>query len=394
MKTLENLNVPKDTSTAFTFGTIQNETATQAGTPVIRELYGDILTNLWQVLRVTNIIPTGDEDSNLTQYQLLEALKKLPNSHNDIEQVLTLTQGTTFGNARWDVNLDLSILPNRYLFIARAGENYNQSFTYTFKGSGLQVFPASSPTGFSVNDEVLIVVDTSGVRRYSLTQITNQTTDVVSASLGTPLSFNDSDIMYYLDNGKIYTETPAIFNIQEAVRDFSGNSTLIVCDALVFNNKLFALSVDPGSIAYRVYVFSTLDLTITPTLATFSHFAPPGTNNFPYMFCDGSHFYFTNEFNSSNLDNRISKYLYDATANSFTLVSNTNMTLGFVKTTNSIITNNKIFVFIGSSLNSFDLSTGAIENVLVGFDLFYGMIFKFNGSSYYLKDEIASLWNI
>ena len=37
------------------------------------------------------------------------------------------------------------------------------------------------------------------------------------------------------------------------------------------------------------------------------------------------------------------------------------------------------------------ISIQNIHNVLVGFDLFYGMIFKFNGSSYYLKDEILNV---
>ena len=55
MKNLTHLDVPKDIQAKFPFGTIQNETPTQEGTPVYRELYGDILTNIWKIIELSGI---------------------------------------------------------------------------------------------------------------------------------------------------------------------------------------------------------------------------------------------------------------------------------------------------------------------------------------------------
>jgi len=126
MKTIKNIAVPQDSSAQFPFSTIKNETDTENGTPVIREIYGDVLTNLYKLLQVVGITPTNTEDSDITQYQILEALKKLPNSLNDIEQVLSLS------GLVWNVPLDTDYLPNKYFFVARASDNYVSGTTYTF----------------------------------------------------------------------------------------------------------------------------------------------------------------------------------------------------------------------------------------------------------------------
>lgn len=162
MKVLGNLSVDKDTNAKYPLGSnIQNETDTLNGTPVVREIYGDILMNLYRILELTNITPTDTEDNKDTQFQLVEALKKLPNSLNDIEQVLTLSGSV------WSVPFDLSILPNKYFFIARASENFVDGTTYTFKGTGAIELPFTS-SGFNGSDELLIIIDNSTVRAYSL----------------------------------------------------------------------------------------------------------------------------------------------------------------------------------------------------------------------------------
>ena len=81
MKVLGNLPVNKDSNSIYPFGAnIENETDTVSGTPVVREIYGDILMNLYRLLELTGVTPTDTEDNDSTQYQLVEALKKLPNS--------------------------------------------------------------------------------------------------------------------------------------------------------------------------------------------------------------------------------------------------------------------------------------------------------------------------
>ena len=119
MKVLGNLPITKKNDSNIPFGArIQNETSTQEGTPVVDDVLQDILSNSYKLLALTGISPTNNFDSEATQYQIVEALQKLPNATNDIEQILSLD-----GNV-WSVPLNIDIIPNKYFFIARAEEKY------------------------------------------------------------------------------------------------------------------------------------------------------------------------------------------------------------------------------------------------------------------------------
>lgn len=162
MKVLGNLPIVKATDSDKPFGfTIQDKTSTQEGTPVNSNVMADLLNNFYRLLELAKIAPTNDFDGDSTQYQIIDALKKLPNSMNDIEQVLTLTDTV------WSVPLDLSILPNKYFFIARASENYDATATYTFKGIGTDTYGFTSNV-FKTGDNILVVIDQSGVRGIAL----------------------------------------------------------------------------------------------------------------------------------------------------------------------------------------------------------------------------------
>lgn len=390
MRTLQNLNVPKDTSVQFPFGTIQNETDTQEGTPVVRELYGDIVTNLYKLLQITKETPTGDEDSDATQYQLINALKKLANSLNDIEQTLTITGGTV-----WTVGLDLDLLPNKYVFVARSGENYDSNETYTFKGSGPNTLPASSPTGFSINDEVLIIVDQTGVRMYSLTALTGGASDgPVFTPLGEPISYNNTDVMYYFDSGKFYNDTPRVYNVEETIQNTEANGALIASDALVFDNTLLVMVYDPGAINYKLHALDPTDPTASDAVNYAGFSLPSGTDNQPYIWADADFIYVSNDFNKNVNDNLVAKFTYDSGSNTLTFVGNINMAGSFKKTTNIVGINNKLYTFVNGILNSYDRDTGAETNVFVDYTLYQGVIFNFNGSFYYTKDEVAAKWTV
>ena len=63
MKVIEQLSVPKEVSSDFPFGAIINETDTEDGTPVVREIYNDLLVNCYKILTLAGITPNGGEDS-------------------------------------------------------------------------------------------------------------------------------------------------------------------------------------------------------------------------------------------------------------------------------------------------------------------------------------------
>lgn len=201
MKILANLvSLVKRTDANLPFGkTIQDETETQQGTAIIADLMQDIFSNLYRLLEVSKITPTNDFDGDSTQYQIIDALKKLPNSMNDIEQVLTL-DGTT-----WSVPLDLSILPNKYFLLARATDDYDATETYDFKGSGDDTYAFTSEV-FKTGNLLLIVIDTGGVRSYTISK----------------------NLQNILTNGSTATFTSAdgdILQIEEVVNFFSDFSS-------------------------------------------------------------------------------------------------------------------------------------------------------------------------
>ena len=117
MKTLAQQTFVKEVSANHPFGAIINETDTNDGTPVVREVYNDLLVNNYKLLQKVGITANNLEDNEVNGYQIIEALQKLPNKLNDIEQILTLS-GTV-----WSIPLPIELLPNKYFFFAKAAAN-------------------------------------------------------------------------------------------------------------------------------------------------------------------------------------------------------------------------------------------------------------------------------
>ena len=388
MRNLTHIAVPKDNDIKFPFSTIRNETPTQEGTPVIRELYGDIITNVWKIIQLSGIIFTGDEDSDTTQYQLVDALRKFHNELNDVEQVLSLS-GTI-----WAIPLNIDLLPDKYVFIGRAADDYDSAINYQFKGSTATTINATSPTGFKLNDEVLTVIDSIGVRMYSLTQLTTASGTQFNI-LSAPLSFNDTNKVFYLSDAKLYTDDPSIYEIEQVIQTSASDVNLKLSDAIVYSQKLICLVYNILSQSYRVFTFPIGNLS-TPTECTYNGFGvTSGADNGVYMYCDGGFLYFSNEFNASVDDFALSKISFDSGTNALTFVSGISLPdPDFIKTTNTVIINNKLYTFIGNTLKSIDLTTLAVSTVFSNFTLFVGLIFSYNNQIYYTKDEVALPWTI
>lgn len=387
MKVLGNLSVPKDSNSRYPFGSnIKNETDTEQGTPVVREIYGDPLMNLYRILELVGMTPTETEDSDDTQYQLVEAIKKLPNSLNDIEQILTLS-GTI-----WSVAFDLAYLPNKYFFVARASENYISTETYTFKGSGVLELPFSSVGGFNASDEILVIIDTSGVRAYSLTKL-NEAPSKLFTFMGSPLAFNDTNVMYYKEDGYLLTDLPSSDDLQSKIRVFATNGTLLLNDVFLHNSKLVCICFDPISNSYYAFDFDVNDLDIIEEVGLFPNDEDTDYMPFSYLDVDGNLF-LTNKGNGNlgSNDYEVNKYtrnIYGV----FTFSSMVSLDVSFVKTTNAVIKNNYLYTFQSNNLDRFNLSTGVKENVMF-LPSVNGQIFQFNGNIYFTSGEVAKLWTI
>lgn len=164
MRSLKDNNglTPVLVNSQYPNGAIINEDGNTLGTAVINEIYNDILVNAYKILAEVGIDTTGIADNEDNGYQLLIALQKLTNVLNDIEQPLTLA------SLIWSIPIAIDLLPNKYVFVCKAVGAYNPAAAYTFKGTGTLSYGFTSPTGFNDGDELIVVLNTTGVKAYSL----------------------------------------------------------------------------------------------------------------------------------------------------------------------------------------------------------------------------------
>lgn len=384
MKTIKNLPVPQDTNTAkWPYGQIKNQTETEEGTPVVREIYGDLLVNIYKILEDAGITPNGQEDSEDTGYQILAAFKKFANELNDIEHVISLN-GTT-----WNIPVNIDKLPNKYVMFCRMADAYNSGLNYTFAGTGNKSYSLTSPTGFSASDEVMVIIDQAEVRVYSMTSAVAATSGGVFPVFGNPVAFNDTDAIYYESDGRLLTDAPSSVNLQQNIRVAASNSTLYVNEILILKGFAFCVVFDTAVQTYRFFQCPLGDLE-NPVEVTVNGI-PTGVDNSPYVYTDGQHIYISNA-SGKNINNyEIDKYSY---ANAvLTFVQTISLNTEFVKSTNVVIKGGFLISFVEGILKKYDLGTG--ESTTIGdFNTLLGVIFNFKNEVYYSNGEVAKKWTV
>lgn len=382
MKVLGNLTVDKDSSVDYPFGAnIQNETDTVNGTPVVREIYGDVLMNLYRLLELANITPTDTEDNKDTQFQLVEALKKLPNSMNDIEQVLTLSGSV------WSVPFDLSILPNKYFFIARASDAYVSGTT--FKGTGVTEYNFTS-SGFNASDELLVIIDSSNVRAYSLTKL-SEAPEYLPTIIETPLRFNEGKELYYLDSGKLYKNLQ-VWDLQNSIRLKQSDGSLILQKAFFVQNHMLCVVYNPNSKNYEFYAFNILNFSDVIVMST--DIEQTSSVDFePEFICSGSYLFCTNRCNTSSNDFALTALSIDFDFETLNDSYAIDLDVSFVKNPNITTFNDGIVTLINGTLDSFDVNTGA-KTAIGSFPAISGYLFSLNGNLYLNQTNIAHKLNL
>lgn len=382
MKTLKQTGFVQDEDIVkFPHGAIQNKTDLQPGTPVVREVYNDLLQNIYKLLDITGVVANGTEDSETSQHQIIDALKKFSNELNDLQQVVTLNAN------EWSVNFNIDLLPDNYVFIGKVSDNYVSGTSYTFKGTGVNSYSMISDSGFNASDLVLVIINQSQVVFLNLSSITGG--NEVVTSFGTPLTFNDGNEVHYLSDGYISTNKPSVSNVQQHIRVLASNANLIVTDAIILKGKLLCFVFDTSALEYFFYDFDINDLT-TPNLVTNDPFIS-GVDNQPYIYSDGTFVYMTNGDNGTVNDYDIKKYSYDENTSTLTGVTSFQIENTFEKTTNAFITGDFLFTFTSGNLYKYDLTSNS--KVFVDFyNNINGVVFKQNGNTYYSNGEIAIKW--
>jgi|GEM_PF-1875263 len=384
MKTLKQLPYVQDTDLVkFPHGAIQDKTDLVPGTPVTRGLYNDLLQNIYKLLDITGTVPTDTEDSETSQHQIIEALKKFSNELNDLQQIVTLN------TLAWTVNFNIDLLPNNYVFIGKVSDNYVSGSNYTFSGTGSNSYSMNSDSGFKASDLVLITIDQSGVKFLNLSSITGG--DNIFTPFGTPLSFNDGNTTHYLSQGRISTDTPTINDLQQTIRVEESNSNIDLIDVIIHKGFLLVLALDTSTVTYGMWEFDLNNLNASTPIILNGFSFPIGVDNQPYIYCDGTHVYLSNNSGNSVNDYDFNKLIYNQTNANLTLVSSFSLATTFVKTTNSFITGDFIFTFIAGLFDKYQLSTGT-KTSLGFYNTLNGVVFKQNGNTYYSNGEVATKW--
>lgn len=385
MKTLKQLGYVQDTNIVkFPHGAIQDKTDLVAGTPVTRGLYNDLLQNIYKLLDLSGVVPTDTEDSETSQYQIIDALKKFSNELNDLQQVVTLVSTT------WTVNFNIDLLPDNYVFVGKVTDNYVSGTSYTFQGSGSNSYTMTSDSGFNASDVVLVTIDQSNVKFLNLSSLSGENT--IFTPFGTPISYNESNNVYYLSQGKLLTDNPSINDLQQFIKVEESNSNLNVVDVIIHKSHILCLVLDTNTDEYFFYVFELGSLgfwSITNIGFTF----PVGTDNTPHIYCDGDFVYLSNNSGNSVNDYEFHKLLFDDVVKTMTFVSSFSLDNTFDKTTNSFITGDFLFTFINGELNKYELSTGTKTNV-GNYNAINGVVFKQNGNTYYSNGDVGVKWEL
>lgn len=402
MRTIRNQAIPQDgDDVKFPDGQIRNETDIVLGTPVVREIYGDIVTNVYAILRNAGITPNQEEDSSTSSYQLLDALKVFSNNTNDKKQILTVNSANPEAKTI-TLGINLENLPENYVLIGQLTEQIVSGEDYTVIGAnasgGYDLTPDQTINASAI---VLLVIHSDGCTILNLKNNSAPVLSEVQTPFGAPLSFNESNNVYYLFDGNLINNTPLNFNIQDIIREDQVSASINVIDGVLHKDKFIFLTFNTVTLVYQLFSFDINDLTQVDQEIVFD--ATGGVDNQIYMFCDGVYLYFTNSqisdgdtilnnANNSVNDNDLTRFVFDPEDSSLTLESGIVLSDLFEKTTNTFINNGDslIYTFIDGYLVKYEFNGNRTD--LVYLNTVNGVVFKLNGATYYSNGSRASLW--
>ena len=385
MRTIRDLPIVQDGNNAlFPDGQIRNETATQDGTPVVREIYGDVITNIYKIIRDAGVDFTETEDSETTQYQLLDALKVFVNELNDVLQILTVEENDV------SINVDLDNLPNNYVFIGQVSESLLSASTYELTGTGTNTYSFSPQSNINANSQVLLVINNStGVKLIDLSK------DIVQNTISLPfsgvLSYNSTNLSYYLSDGFILNNRPEATNVQQVIRVDQGNNDILIYDAVIHKEALVCMAKTDAATVYDFYIFR-LD-TLNSVVTKFTPAQQSSTDHIPYLFADSDFVYLSNLGNNDADDFKVRAYFFNTITFTFAASSDITLDSDFQKTTNYFIKDSKFYTFINGNLYSYPVTGGTrtFEKFLNNTN---GQVLVQDSKIYFKSGFIGNLWNI
>lgn len=386
MRTLKGQNLVRKTDEVnYPDGAIQNKTDVVEGTPVSNEVYSDLITNIYKLLRRNGVLANENEDSENNGYQLVEALSKHFNELNDLMQLLTVS-GNNITAA-----FDFDNMPNNYVFIGRVSEPLI-SQTYTLNSLGNDT--VNIQVRQSVSSNGLVLVWLNGNNSVLIPLENDLSNNNINTSFGTPLSFNQGSLIYFLSKGVVFNNTPSSFDIENIIQVSESNINISVVDVVIHKSKLLAFTLDSVTNSYKLFAFNLNNLNSIEAEVSIPSYNVSDNN--PYMYCSEQFIYFTNsstEINNSASNLTLGSFVFDAASFTLTHSLTTTIDSNFQKTSNAFIGNNsELYTFVNSDVYRYSLS-GATRAFVSSFDTINGFVFRLNGVTYYTNGNTAVKWN-
>lgn len=367
------------------FGGIKNKTSTNAGTPVVEELIGDILSNNYRLLELAKIPFTGDQDNKDNGYQVVDALKLFSNNLNDKVPVLTL-DGSTFR-----IPINLTLLPDSYPIFVKASDNYVPSGNeVVFRGNGTgddDIELPINPISWVSGNILLLVINADGVNVYNISNpAAALTLSEIFPAAGTPLSYNDDSVIWYLSEGVIFTDRPFYHDLMPAVEAVFDGEPVYIKEAFVSRKFMYLLCY---AYNYESYDMVRVNMDTYACQLMTGLDIPGGADKNPYLYTDGVQVWFTNSGGLDLFDNKLKKF----TINGLNLdyVSGVNLDNSFQKTTNAVVLGSNLYTIVSGSLRQFNLITGAVtEGYTMKGNI--GQLFYYAKAHYHLVGGVAKKW--
>lgn len=253
MRTIKNLPVPKEQDLIkFPNSTILNETDTNDGTPVVREIYGDFITNIYAFLVDRGIIPNEIEDNEVNGYQFLDALKLNVNKLNDVRRVLEKVSKNVYR-----IDIDFNIISDRYPIFVKSPENillieYFNKIIYLEDSKGVRKIINFNKQVFS-GDELLFIISDE-VTAVNLIHNDLYEDKVELNIQGVPLSYSTSNLNDYMsDNTLIYNDGSSI-DLSQFL-----DVNIIVRDIVLLNDFYFIFCIDSSNDKLHLYKYKRGD---------------------------------------------------------------------------------------------------------------------------------------
>lgn len=393
MRTLKSQNLIHDQNYAlFPQGAIINETDSVEGTPVVREVYNDLLMNVYALVKDRKINFNNLEDNEQNGYQLINALKLVFNDYTDSVKILSKP------GVDWFLDVDLSLVPVDCVFFVRSSEDVSSEsvIDQTFKDRFGVVRKFTAKTNIKTGDDCILIVNNDYSRIYSLNPKSIQKSNLDNLiTFGNPITLNESfDAIWYLSNGVLsnmqlnfqdigtfITNQFGPDTILKNVLQVSGDFLCLIYNQVNFKYKVVSFKNNTFNQLFEVSAFGQ-DISENPTEDLDVHFYADEVGGV----------FFSNQAGNSDDNYSISKYTYDRNQNQLAFQANFNLDIGFEKNTNTVVSNQRFIVLSNIGISIFNLD--GVKSTIPTYGQLIGQLFQVKNNIYFNDGHNALKLNI